>query len=156
MDKNWNYSNTTDVNGCPYYAFKKHSDPEYADCIPDICDTELDVYRTWLVRSINEFSKIRLLFQDHRQFQWIFAGVISLCVAVLGLTGNLVAAIVLLQDKLKNAFNQLLMILASFDGLFLIFNGVGSLNHIMVHMNQGKPNKKRGRGYHFFRNEKEC
>ena len=68
-----------------------------------------------------------VIFQNFSDLQWWLMGVISLFVAVLGLTSNLVACIVLLQKKMRNAFNELLTILATFDSLFLIFNGVGSL-----------------------------
>jgi hypothetical protein len=74
-----------------------------------------------------EYNLPFVIFQAFSDLQWWLMGVISLFVAVLGLTSNLVACIVLLQKKMRNAFNELLTILATFDSLFLIFNGVGSL-----------------------------
>ena len=70
--------------------------------------------------------------------QWLLTGVISLCVATLGLSGNIVACVVLIQKKLRNAFNQLLMILASFDSLFLIFNSIGSMTALNIEAGEQK------------------
>ena len=51
-------------------------------------------------------------------------GVLVSIVAIIGVIGNVVALIVLSRPRLNDVFHQLLLALACFDILYLIFGGI--------------------------------
>ena len=69
---------------------------------------------------------IVLYFQILLDWKWWLNGVITIIVAIFGLTGNFVSILVMLQPKLKNSFNQLLIALCVFDSVFIVCNLLNS------------------------------
>ena len=69
---------------------------------------------------------LALDFQILLNWKWWLNGVITIIVAIFGLTGNFVSIMVMLQPKLKNSFNQLLIALCVFDSVFIVCNLLNS------------------------------
>lgn len=70
------------------------------------------------VSSAEPFSPFQILLN----WKFWINGVVTIIVAVFGLVGNFVSILVLLQPKMRNSFNALLVALCVFDTLFIICN----------------------------------
>lgn len=68
------------------------------------------------------FDMIFFKFQTLLNWQWWINGVFTSVVLIFGFTGNFVSIFVLLQPKMKNSFNQLLIALCICDTLFIFCN----------------------------------
>ena len=63
---------------------------------------------------------ILIFFTIIYKFRFWIEGVLLTTVGTIGLIGNTVSIIVLSQSRMKNSFNQLLIVLAAFDSTFII------------------------------------
>ena len=70
-------------------------------------------------------------FQAYNDREWYITGLASLIVTIFGLMGNMTTCLVFIQQKMMDAFNQLLIALASIDILFLLFSSITSITITM-------------------------
>lgn len=61
---------------------------------------------------------------DTNTYRFWFEGVLVSVISLIGLVGNLLAVVVLSRPKLRDVFHQLLLALAGFDILYIVFGGV--------------------------------
>ena len=69
--------------------------------------------------------------QDFLDWKWWVGGILTIVVAIIGLSANLMSVVVLVRPKIRSvAFNQLLVVLCVVDSLFLCCNSL-SMGHAL-------------------------